>query len=419
MECVNSTDRRIIRDLAHRIAEIASLPTQAERIRLWKALNGLRPERPVIVVGAASNEEICPKSTLQCEDEGLRVLECYLRLKIARHELAHDDYPITDVYKVGWVIRNSGHGLEETYSRRDSGGFSWDPPIKEYSDLKRLRPAEIQVDREASDRRLELMRELMGDILDVQRGGNSQHGGNGTGFFRAKLTRKLILLRGLEQFMLDMYDAPQFLHELMSFLQTEMIKEIEYYERESLFCLNNGPEDWTDCGGMATNDELPADGFDPDHVRMEDMFVWGESQESVGIGADLYEEFVLSYQLPILNRFGLVAYGCCEPQDNWIDLLIRRVPKLRWVAVPPWSDRELMAEKLQNRYVYCCKPQPSRICQPKPDYESAERELRETLRITKGCCVAIDLKDANNLCGEPHRLTRWTDIAQQVVAEMN
>lgn len=407
---VDEGDRKIIRDLARRISEIASLPIQAERTRLWKALNHLKPERPMIVHNAGHVvDEICPESSLRCRDEDLRHLERLLRLKIARHELAHDDYPITDVFKVGWVIQKSGQGIRETYTRSDSGGFSWEPPIKEYSDIQKLTPAVIEVDRKASEQKLELYQGLMGDILDVRRGG--------VDFFRVKLTKKLIFLRGLQQFMFDLYDAPGFIHELMGFLQAEMIKQIEYYERENLFCLNNGPEDGTGCGGMAANDELPAEGFDPLRVRMKDMFVWGESQESVGIGAEQFDEFVLSYQLPILKRFGLAAYGCCEPLDNKVDLLIEKIPKLRWVAVPPWADRELMAEKLGSRYVYCYKPQPSRVCQPVFDLPSAEKELRETLRMAKGCCISIDLKDTGTFHGELDRLTKWTDMAQRVVAE--
>ena len=410
MRTANAYDRQTIRDLAGRVAEIAALPIQTERTRLWKALNALKPPRPMIVHNPGHvKDEICPDSALQCDSEELRELERYLRLKIARHELAHDDYAITNVYNVGWAIHSGDRGLQETYTRRDSHGFSWDPPIKEYKDIKKLRPVAIEVDRKESDRRLELAQKLLGDILAVRRGG--------VGLVRADLTRRLIFLRGFQQFLVDLYDAPGFIHEMMGFLRDEMIGELEYCESEDLFCLNNGPEDWTSCGGMAATDELPGDDYDPDHVRMRNMFVWGESQESVGIGAGQFDEFVLQYQLPILNRFGLVAYGCCEHLDNKLDLLIEKIPRLRWVAVHPWSDRELTATKLQNKYVSSYKPNPSHICQPNPDFAAAEKELRETLRIAKGCCIAIDLKTTSTFCGEMDRLTKWTDMARAVVAE--
>ncbi|MCX6984432.1 MAG: hypothetical protein NT118_06715 [Lentisphaerae bacterium] len=44
---MNSKDITIVRDLARRVAEIAALPVQAEKRRLWKNLNMLKPERPI------------------------------------------------------------------------------------------------------------------------------------------------------------------------------------------------------------------------------------------------------------------------------------------------------------------------------------------------------------------------------------
>ena len=48
-------DRRILRDLARRVAEIAAQPIQAERTRQWKALSSLKPERPMVL---AFNEDV-------------------------------------------------------------------------------------------------------------------------------------------------------------------------------------------------------------------------------------------------------------------------------------------------------------------------------------------------------------------------
>ena len=50
---VPSKDRQVLRELAAQVAEIAGLPAQQETIRLWKALNGLRPVRPMVAVTGA------------------------------------------------------------------------------------------------------------------------------------------------------------------------------------------------------------------------------------------------------------------------------------------------------------------------------------------------------------------------------
>jgi hypothetical protein len=287
--------------------------------------------------------------------------------------------------------------------------FHWDPPIQSPADLDKLRPRTIEIDPEASQERLELAQDILGDILDVRQ--------VGVAFCRCGLTRQLIMLRGLDAMMLDMYDDPPFLHALMAFLRDEQIREFDLYEREGVLSLNNGPQDWTGSGGLAATDDLPAPGFDPEHVRMRDMFAWAESQESVGVGPEQFDEFVLQYQLPSIRRFGLVDYGCCEPLERKLDLIIDRIPNLRWVAVSPWSNRELAADKLGPRYVYCYKPQPSRVCQPAPDWEGAEQELCDTLTIARDCSVSLVLKDTTSFFDEPQRASRWTRMARRVAEE--
>ena len=195
-----------------------------------------------------------------------------------------------------------------------------------------------------------------------------------------------------------------------------MLFRSEIYEKEGVLSLNNGPDNLLGSGSIAYINQLPAPDF-KGHVRMKDMWCWGESQESVGIGPEHFYEFVLKYQFPLMERFSLVDYGCCEPLDNKFDLLIDNIPQLRWVSVSPWCNRELAAEKLTDKYVYVYKPNPSRICVDTPDYDGAEKDIRETLEIAKDCCVAIVMKDTHTFQNQPERITRWTDMASRVVRE--
>ena len=406
---ITKQERQILRELAMRVADIASPPVQAEKVRLWRNLNALKPQRPMVLADPQGGwRELLPDSALQCEH--LRSWEWTLRSTIFRHEHIHDDYPITDAFNVGWAIHIGGYGLKETQFRTaERGAYNWDPPIKRYEDLKKLHPRTIEIDHEQTARNVALAEELFGDILRVRTRGES--------VCRCKLTRDLIHLRGLDQMMLDMYEHPQLMHDLMAFLRDDKLREWEIYEEEGVLSLNNGPNNLLGSGGIACTDELPAEDF-AGHVRMKDMWCWGESQESVGVGPAQFEEFVLQYQLPLMDRFRLVDYGCCEPLDHKLDVIIRRIPRLRWVSVSPWCDREMAAEKLADRYVYMYKPNPSRICAPRPDYERAERDLRETLEIAEGCCVGIVMKDTHTFQNEPERITHWTDMASRVAAEM-
>jgi hypothetical protein len=227
------------------------------------------------------------------------------------------------------------------------------------------------------------------------------------------MTSDLILLRGFQQALLDMYDAPAGLHRLMAFLRDENLAKLDFLEANGLLSLNNGG-DFIGTGGYGWSAELPPPGFDGRTVRTCDLWGFCESQETVGVSPRLFEEFVFAYQLPILERFGLNIYGCCEPLDKRFDV-IKRIPRLRKVTVSPWSNVEEMAEKLGSSYVYTRKVNPADIAQPTIDEEQIRKGLRETLKATSRnqCRVEILMRDVMTLSGNPENIIRWTRIARE------
>ena len=88
-----------------------------------------------------------------------------------------------------------------------------------------------------------------------------------------------------------------------------------------------------------------------------------ESQDTKDLAPELFNEFVLQYQKPVMSRFGLVCYGCCEPISERWDYL-KDIPNIRRVSVSPTCDRVKMAEALQDKYVYSCRPDPSILSAP-------------------------------------------------------
>ena len=89
-------------------------------------------------------------------------------------------------------------------------------------------------------------------------------------------------------------------------------------------------------GSAGYTDELPqSDWREGDSVRATDQWVLSESQETVGVGPRLFEEFIFPYQLDLAKRFGLLYYGCCEPVHSRWDVL-KKFPNLRKVSVSPW-----------------------------------------------------------------------------------
>ena len=100
----------------------------------------------------------------------------------------------------------------------------------------------------------------------------------------------------------------------------------------------------------------------------------------------MHDEFLLQYQLPIMSRFGLVAYGCCEDLTRKIDML-RQIPNLRIIAVTPRADVGRCAEQIGTDYVISWRPNPADMVCCGFDEARIRRILREGLAAARGAPV--------------------------------
>ncbi len=403
-EGVSARDREVLRRVAGRVAELAARPVEAEKRELWLAHNALKPTRPVIFCDPENgwNEIILPEH-LECEGGLARGWEFHLRREVFWGESMLDDRVIAPYFNVGYAASDSGWGLAEKRIGGEHGGsYVWEAPIRDYSELDQLHFPVVTVDRAATDRMLALANETLGDLLTVRlRSG---------WWWTLGLTWQLVNLRGLEAILYDMVDRPDDLHRLMAILRDGTMARIDQLEREGLLSLNNAA-DYVGSGGFGWTEELPAPDFDG-HVRPRDMWGFGESQETVSVSPAMFAEFIFPYQLPILERFGLNCYGCCEPLDTrWQH--VKRVPRLRRVSVSPWSNLEKMAENLGDRYVFSMKPNPAALAAPTFDEDAIRADLRRAFQITRGCRVEAIMKDCHTIGGDPQRAIRWTRIARE------
>ena len=165
-----------------------------------------------------------------------------------------DDRVIEPYFNVYHVCSESDWGMSETYTHGGAGGsYVWDPPLKDYADLGKLRFPEITVNRAETDRVLDLARSVFGDILTVRL--------KGLWWWSFGMTWPAIRLRGLEQLMLDMIDNPEGLHGLMAFLRDALLAKFDFLEREGLLSLNNDGA-YVGSGGFGWTRELPQPDFD-------------------------------------------------------------------------------------------------------------------------------------------------------------
>jgi hypothetical protein len=412
---VNERDIEILRGLLERKREIAADPVMGERKALWLRHASLDSQRPMILAETSGVlDETVPLSTLQCEAPWARSMERGLRDLVFRYEYVQDDSVVLPWIQYGWFVDLGDFGVPVELVRGDNegklGSYTWDPPITDLGrDLDLLSFRQPTVDRERTEAWGQFLEAHFGDILPVRLRSNY--------WWTTGLTWSAINLIGLEELMMAMYDNPDGLHRLMAFLRDDFLNLLDWFEEEALLSLNN-ENDYVGSGTQGWATELPQPDYVPgDPVRVRDLWGLSESQETVGISPAMFEEFIFPYQLPVISRFGLSYYGCCEPVDNrWH--VIERIPNLRRVSVSPWCDQEAMAEALGEDYIFCRKPNPAMISTEHFDEDAIREDIRTTLRIAGDCALEFAMKDVHTLSGNPMRLGRWVDLAREVCAEL-
>ena len=405
------SDREILSDLAKEVLEVVNGPVNQDRRRLWLKHNSLEGERPMVLIEPCGVEQ---DWTHKCEDEKARSIEGGLRYRLFHFKNIADDLVIPAYLTVNWHVSGTGYGVAPVTHRGETtdgamGSYVWEHPIEDISrDFHLLGQRTFSVDREATLAEKARLEEMTDGVMPVRiRGGY---------WWTMGLTWAAINLIGLENLMLYMYDDPEGLHKIMAFLRDDHLAHAEWLESEGLLTLNN-EADYVGSGGHGWCNDLPqSDWKDGDPVRMKDMWVLSESQETVGVGPELFEEFIFPYQLAIAERFGLTYYGCCEPvHSRWH--VIKKIPNLRSVSISPWCDQEFMAEAMGRDYVFCRKPNPTLISTEKFDEDLIREDIRHTLTVAKGCEIELVMKDVHTTANDPTRSARWVRIAREVIGE--
>ncbi len=406
---IGAKDRQLLRDLAKRVAEAASLPVMSERREMWKRHNTLERVRPMILLfPEGSWRELLPEKALRCEGERARTIERGLRVRLFYHDHFRDDTLIEREWVVRKAVSHTGWGLEPRHipSTSDTGAWGFDPVILEPADLKKLKHPEVVYDEAATRRGLAEAHDLFGDILDVKLKGVSH--------VSFHLMSVYCHLRGLAQVMMDMVENPAMLHDAMAFLAEGHRGLIRQYKEMNLLDFNNDGT-YHSSGGVGYTDELPKDGFDPEHVKPRDMWASAEAQEMAQVSPEMHREFSMQYESRLLKPFGLNGYGCCEDLTLKLDDVLK-LPNIRRISIAPSADVEKCAEKLGADYIFSWKPKPQHLVGEFND-EMIRGYIKHTLEVTKGCVIEMILKDTHTCEHHPERFTRWTEIARELVEE--
>jgi hypothetical protein len=403
---VSPAEGTTLRRLAAQVAELAGRPIEGQKRELWYRHNALEATRPVIFCDPENGwNEIIRPADLACRSQLARWWEMYLRKEIFWGTQMGDDYTIQPFFNVFHV--HSG-GIEEWGLKEkvigggDGGSYRWESPVKTMDDLQKLHFPTVRVDWPATHRVLEQANEIFGDLLTVRLHTNW--------WWTLGMTMRVAFLRGLAQMMFDLVDNPDLMHGIMTIMRDGTMALLDSLERDGLLSLNNDGT-YVGSGGLGWSRELPAAGFDG-KVRTVDMWGFAESQETVGVSPRMFAEFIFPYQLPILDRFGLNCYGCCEPLDSrWH--IVQKIPRLRRVSVSAWANVAKMAEKLGDRYIFSWKPSPADLAMSPIDEDKIRERMRRTFQSTRDCRVEVLMKDNHTIGNNPQNVIRWCRIARE------
>jgi len=408
-ELIQKQDREILRGLAGKVSELAARPLESEKRKLWHAHNDLKPVRPLIFCNPENGwNEIITPAQIQCEGGLAKQWEMVLRKEIFWATRMGDDRVTEGFFNIGHVYTESDWGMHEEKVGGDHGGsYNWEPPLKSYSDFDKLRFPQIDVNQQATSDLINLAELAFGDLLKIRL--------KTSWWWTLGMTWTLANMRGLERLMLDMYDEPENLHRIMAFLRDGHLAKLDFLEKNGLLCANFDGS-YVGSGGFGYTNQLPQGDFDGSHVRTKDMWGFCESQETVGVAPEMFEEFIFPYQLPILERFGLNCYGCCEPLDKrWQH--VKGAPRLRRVSVSPWADPEVMAGQLGGNYIFSSKLNPTHLAGPAMRKDQARAEIRKVLAAGRehGCVIELIMKDTHTIGNNPENLVQWCAIAREEI----
>lgn len=408
---LSAAQRGTLRDLARRVAEIAALPEQQETIRLWKRLNGLEPERPMVMIDQIPWHEMDVDDELRCvcDDPFYRRLETDLRRRLYLWRHVRADIVVEPYVDVAKTIRGAHLGIaaQEDQSaldpENDVVGHLYHDQLHDDADLEKIRMPEVRLDEEATARGEERASELFDGVLEVR-----MQGLHPSFAFWDRIAE----WHGVERSLYDLVDRPDFLHRMIARITTGYHRMLDQLEERGLL---GYPMATIHCTG-AWADELPAPGYDPARVRAADLWTFGMAQIFSSVSPAMHEEFEIEYVRPWYARFGLGYYGCCEPLDRKIDL-VRTVPNVRKISMSPWVDVRRGAEAIGGDFVFSRKPSPALVATDTMDEEAVRADLAETLDACRasGAPVELILKDISTVRYEPQRLWRWAQVARELV----
>ena len=407
---MTNKDYQILRELAYSYAEISLDPHNEETIKLYKAINSLRPIRPVALIDEIpwSEFEDHDELKLTCEDNDARGFESIFRRTLFKWNHMRADMALWPYFCINKSFSGGGFGIsvdEKRLATDDRNGIvshEYHDVMSTEDDIERITMPKLTVNHESNNERLELGNKIFKDLLPVKL--------CGTGTYCSPWD-SIAMWRGVTNLLEDLVLRPEFTHKLMQKLTDWYNSLLTQYEELDLL----EPNLMTIHCTPAPCDDLPksTDG----KTRASDIWGRGMAQIFASVSPDMHKEFDLDYMKPFLERCGLSYYGCCEPLDRKIDILRATIKNLRKVSVTPWANFDVCAEKIHGDFVMSYKPNPAFVATASFDPAPVEAEINHALSAAKkhSCACEFIIKDISSCSYKPENLFNWEKTVMNLI----
>ena len=410
---VSGQDRQILRELAKKQLFYANQECNLKRREEWYRHNELQGERPLIHLEMGTFEQEILPERMRCTGDFARQLERALYCNFLNQELFDDDRVTPDYFAVGYDSYFTLFGLQvkvqgtKDAEGKTSVGHHFVSQIEDLEeDWDKLGETQFGVNPAASLERKAAVEEVIGDILPVRLEGNCLY---------SVPTQMVVHLMSMETMMFSMYDYPELFKEMMERITDDTLAYYRLLEKEGLILPATGGG-FLGQGSWCYNHTLP-DGKAPGSYTAKDVWGFMDSQETVGISPEMFEEFIFPCYKKISESYGLLSYGCCEPVGPIWENCISRLENLRKVSISPWCNEEYMGERLRgSRVIYHRKPSPNYLGTGTVlDEEAFRAHIRKSLKAAKGCGMEITQRDVYTINRDIPKAKKYVDIIKEEI----
>lgn len=307
------------------------------------------------------------------------------------------------------VIHSTGIGIqvqENTMQSDELNGIISHEYIDQLPDedsLNQLHAPVITYDEEETNRRFQLVGDMIGDLIPIRKTGRDHVVFNPWD--------DIATYRGVTNLLMSLIEEPELCHATMRKITDITMNTMDQYLALGLF----DPQPWSLHCTPIFSDDLRK-GFDGTNLTYQNIWGRGTAQIFASVSKPMHEEFDINYMIDTLGKCGLVYYGCCEPLDKKIDI-VEKIPNLRKISITPWADVNVAAEAIGNKYVVASKPNPAMVGTGSLEADALREEIQNILSACKRnhCNVELVLKDISTCKYNPSCIFEWEKIVMEMV----